>query len=147
MTYQLQNRLGFKLSRLSRIMQSRLGADLAAHGLTRLKWCVLASVEMEHLNTPSELADNIGIARPAMSRLLKAMTKDGLIERRLNTEDGRARQIMVTARGKQKVATCWPLVQANQDHFLNKLSADQHDSLNEALRLMIRDEAGTFDDI
>ncbi|WP_342074926.1 MarR family winged helix-turn-helix transcriptional regulator [Yoonia sp. SS1-5] len=145
--YHLHDRLGFKLTRLSRLMQGRLEAGLAEHDLTRLKWCILSGVGIEGHNAPSELADHIGITRPAISRLLKAMIKDGLIERSLVEDDGRSRQISVTALGSKKLDACWPMVEANQEHFLNKLSEAQKDALNDALRDMIAGEADMLEDL
>lgn len=145
--YHLQDRLGFKLSRLSRLMQVRLDTELARHDLSRLKWCVLSGVELERHDSPSELANHIGITRPAVSRLLKAMIGDGLIERSLTEEDGRSRKINVTALGRQKVAACWPFVEQNQQYFLNKLTSEQRDALNQALHDLISGETGAFDDL
>ena len=71
--YELHRRLGYRISVLSRIMQSRLERMIAELGLTRLMWCVLTGVGEEGVITPSELADYIGITRPATSRLLRDM--------------------------------------------------------------------------
>lgn len=145
--YQLHERLGFRLSRLSRLMQGRLEVELAKHDLTRLQWCVLSGVAVEGLNAPSELADHIGITRPAISRLLKSMIKEGLVERSLVEEDGRSRQISVTPLGAERLSACWPMVEANQEHFLAKLTDAQRGDLDAILRDLIRDETDTFDDI
>ena len=75
--FQLHQRLGYKVSRLSRIMQSRLERLIAEQGLTRLMWCVLTGIGDEGVSTPSELADYIGITRPATSRLLREMGGQG----------------------------------------------------------------------
>lgn len=144
--YQLQERLGYKLSRLSRIVQSRLDAEFAKQNLTRLKWCALSGVELEGRNSPSDLANHIGITRPAVSRLLKAMIKDGLIERKLTDEDGRSRKISVTDTGRQKISTCWPFVEQNQEYFLSKLSSEQGNAFDQALSDMIANEVGKFDE-
>lgn len=128
-------------------MQSRLEAGLEGHGLTRLKWCVLTGVEVEGHVIPSDLAEHIGITRPAVSRLLKAMVQDELIDRSLTEADGRSRQISVTEKGLQKLNACWPLVQANQDHFLGKLSNEQRVALEEALHDMIAGETDRFEDL
>lgn len=145
--YHLQDRLGYKLSRLSRIVQSRLDTELTKHDLTRLKWCVLSSVELEDHNSPSDLADHIGITRPAISRLLKAMIKSGLIERKLTDEDGRSRKINVTDTGRKKISACRPFVEQNQEYFLSKLSYEQRDALDQALSDMIAGEVVEFDEL
>jgi DNA-binding MarR family transcriptional regulator len=145
--YQLHSRLGFRLSRLSRMMQGRLEASLAEHGLTRLQWCVLSGVGIEGKTAPSELAAHIGITRPAISKLIKAMISDGLIERRLVEADGRSRQISTTPLGDQKLNDCWSLVETNQEYFLAKLTLADRATLNEFLNTLIKDEDDVFDDL
>ena len=145
--YQLHKRLGFKLSRLSRVMQSRLEAQLAHHGLTRLTWCVLVSVAHEARTTPSDLADHIGITRPAMSRLIRGLIAEGLIERGVAKADGRSREISLTQKGQGVLAACWPMVEENQQHFASKLSQSQRDALNVALDQLLEGEMAAFDDL
>ncbi|MBT8154645.1 MarR family winged helix-turn-helix transcriptional regulator [Epibacterium ulvae] len=145
--YQLHDRLGFRLSRLSRMMQARLETSLAEHDLTRLKWCVLSGVGIEGRTAPSELAAHIGITRPAISKLIKTMIAEGLIERNLVEADGRSRQISVTQLGKDKLNSCWHMVESNQEHFLEKLTAYERTMLNELLNTLIKDEFDIFDDI
>ena len=79
--YVLRDQLGFKLSRAARVAQRRLEADLAQEGMTRLTWCVLSSVGLEGITTPSGVADNLGVARPVLSRLIKRHLR--LIDRQL----------------------------------------------------------------
>lgn len=145
--YQLHSRLGYRLSRLSRLMQTKLERDLAPHNMNRLKWCVLSGIALEGLSSPSDLAAHIGITRPAISRLLKAMEKEGLIERSLAIEDGRAREIQVTELGREKVAVCWPLVNFNDRHFVGKLPAEQLAQLFLALDELTRGEVAELDDL
>lgn len=145
--YRLQERLGFRLSRLSKMMQTRLEAQLRDHHLTRLEWCVLSGVALEGHDSPSDLANHVGITRPAVSRLLKTLAQRDLIERRLTDRDGRSRKLSVTAKGEQLISICLPLVEQNQEHFAAKLSCAQKTALNEALDLIMSGEAASFDDL
>lgn len=138
--YRLRERLGFRLSRLSRIMQEQLESGLAQHDLTRLKWCVLSGVALEGHTAPSELADHIGVTRPVISRLLKGMIADGLIARSLRDEDGRGREIHVTALGQQKIEACRPIVDHNQAHFVDKLTRTQREQLDQVIEALIAGE-------
>lgn len=141
----LRDSLGFKLTRASRTMQHTLEIGLAAHGLTRLSWCVLRSVGDEGLRAPSEIARNLGITRPALSRLLKSMAKDGLIARKLSAEDGRARIVALTEAGAQKLAMCHPLADANTAHFMAKLTPDELAELNRLLDVLMDGERVDLD--
>lgn len=131
--YHLRERLGYRLSRASRMMQERLESRLAEHDMTRMKWCILSGVGIEGHRAPSDLADNIGVTRPVISRLLKVMAKDGLIARRLADGDGRGREIIVLELGLEKLRVCRDIVENNQQHFLAKLGDDQARQLYEAL--------------
>ena len=145
--YRLHSRLGYRLSRMSRIMQTRLENALAPHGMNRLKWCVLSGVALEGLSSPSDLATHIGITRPATSRLLKVLEQERLIARALAEEDGRARAIRVTDLGHQKVAACRSLVDQNNLHFISKLGSADLAQLLLALDVLARDEVAELDDM
>lgn len=143
--YRLHRRLGYRLSRLSKLMQTRLEARLAEHGLTRLKWCVLSGVGLERIGTPSELAHHIGITRPAASRLLMQMRKDGLISQSLGDGDGRSRHIELTALGQEALKRCLPLVEDNQRHFTAKLGVEERQALDCVLDTLLDGEDTALD--
>jgi len=145
--YQLRDRLGHKITRLSRVMQVRLEAVLAPHGLTRLRWCVLASLGGTGALAPSDLAIAIGITRPALSRILKTMEQDGQIERRLTQRDGRSRVVGLTTQGRALLDLCWPKVNADHLHFMDKLNPDQREALDAALHALLANEDDALDDL
>lgn len=143
--YHLHQRLGYRLSRLSKLMQTRLEAGLAEHGLTRLKWCILSGVGLEGIATPSELADHIGITRPAASRLLMQMRKNDLIGQSLDDVDGRSRQIELTPLGQETLKRCLPLVEDNQRHFTDKLGVQEIEAFGRVLDRLLEGEEASLD--
>ena len=122
--YRLHERIGYKVSLLSRLMEARLESMMAEHDVTRLMWCVLSGVGLEDVNTPSALADYIGITRPAVSRLLKTMEQRGWLERSGHDTDGRGIAVFLTKTGRQKLDACRPLVEELNAHFTSKLSGE-----------------------
>lgn len=120
--YRLHNRLGYRLSRLSKITQERLEVELEVHGMTRMKWCVMSSIEWEQISTPSELATHIGVNRPAVSRVLVQLRQENLIAQSFSESDGRSRQIKLTEQGVEKLLICRPLVDHVESFFLSKMS-------------------------
>ena len=146
-SYSLRDGLGYRLSRLSKLMQARLDQRLAPQGVTRIKWCVLSGVGLEGITTPSGLADHIGITRQAMSRLLLQMIGDGLIDRRLDASDGRARHIALTKLGYARLAVCLPLVLENQRHFAAKLPTAEMAQLSRLIDAMLLGEDTALDKI
>lgn len=138
--YRLHARLGYCLSRLSKLMQTRVETALAAQGVSRLEWCVLSGVGLEGKQTPSELADHIGITRPGTSRLLRAMRRDALIRMVPDGTDGRSRRIELTREGRAKLRRCRPIVDENDRHFASKLSRQDRVALDKALKLLLHGE-------
>ena len=143
--YRLRQQLGFKLSRTSRLMQQRLETDLQSQGLTRLTWCVLSSVGLEGLNTPSAIADNLGVKRPTISRLLKQLAEEGMLQRSLRDEDGRGRKIALTADGVEAVQKSLPIVMANTAHFSEMLDRENLENLHVSLDRILSDADGELD--
>jgi DNA-binding MarR family transcriptional regulator len=141
-TYRLHEGLGYKLSRLSRVMQRRFEAELAPFGITRLAWCVLAASGLQDIRAPSALADYIGINRTAMSRLLNEMERDGLIRRERVATDGRAAAVMLTDKGRAVCDAVRPLVQRVAAHFHAKLDEAEAQALHGALDRLLADEEG-----
>jgi MarR family transcriptional regulator for hemolysin len=134
--FTLHNRVGFKVTRLARIMEARLEKQLSVHGVTRQMWCVLRGVGMEDVNTPSGLADYVCIARPAVSRLLKQMEARGFVERSGIYDDKRYTEVVLTELGEEKMKVCHVLVRELNDHFANKLDANTYDILMDAIDVL-----------
>ncbi len=127
--YSLHSRLGYKVSRLARLMEARLEGMITELGVTRMMWCVLSGVGLENVKTPSALASYIGIARPTVSRVLSDMEKRGFIYRNGAKGDGRAVEIELTERGRAALDRCRPLVDDLNTHFVNKLDPRELESV------------------
>jgi len=137
----MRKRLGYQVSRLARAMKSRLENQLIEHDMTRVKWVVLCGIVYDNSDSPSALAHYVGISRPAISRLLKTMETEGLIERSLMNNDGRSRRLKVTDHGQRKLEVCTPIAQRNTEHFANKLSEAQLNELQASLEILLENEA------
>lgn len=137
----LHQRLGWRVSRLARILQSRLEGVLADEGLTRLMWVVLCGLGEDGIETPSDLADYIGITRASTSRLLTTMEGRGLIRRGSAAgPDGRQVALELTDRGRAILLRYRPGADAITAHFMAKLDPDQARILMEALAILAQGE-------
>ncbi|WP_127104887.1 MarR family winged helix-turn-helix transcriptional regulator [Pararhodobacter zhoushanensis] len=145
MTYRLHTRLGFRVSRLARLMQARHEAALAEDGLTRLGAAVLGGVGDEGVSAPSELAAYVGITRPAMSRLLRGLETRGFISRAPGDGDGRQTCVLLTPKGEAALTRARAAGDALQAHFAAKLSPDALSALTAALALLAADEPDPTD--
>lgn len=127
--YKLHDRLSYRVSRAARIMQSRLEARLADDGLTRMMWLVLTGLGEDGVRTPSQLADYIGITRPATSRLIHKMEIRGHIRRSGTDGDGRSVELSLTEEGRACLARARPQVDALLEHFTEKLSPEVYEAM------------------
>ena len=145
MTYRLHNRLGYRVSRLARLMEARHEAALAGDGLTRLGASVLGGVGDEGVTTPSELAAYVGITRPAMSRLLRGLEARGFIARAATDGDGRQTRVALTPQGQAALTRVRAASDALQAHFAAKLRADELSFLTQTLARLAAGEPDPTD--
>jgi MarR family transcriptional regulator, transcriptional regulator for hemolysin len=93
---------GFRVSRIARRLRQAVDAELGAYGLTEATWRPLAYVGRLGAGVrQKELATALGIEGPSLVRLLDNLERRGLIERREDETDRRARGIHLTAAGRE----------------------------------------------
>lgn len=95
---------GIRFSLLARRWRQVLDAHLAAVGLTDATWVPLVHLQASGGGIiQKELAALVGIDSSSLVRLLDILSRQGLVERRIDTADGRARLVHLTAAGEQRV--------------------------------------------
>src|SRR5689334_25036268 len=91
---------GYRVSRISRRLRQAVDAELQVFGLTEATWRPLAYVgRLGGGVRQKELATALGIEGPSLVRLLDSLERRGLIERREDEYDRRARGIYLTPAG------------------------------------------------
>jgi len=90
-----------EIARISRRWRARLDERLRHTGLTQSRWNTLLQLSRGPEGmTQRELADFIGVEAPTVVRLLDALERQGLVERRPSEEDRRAYRIYLTEEAK-----------------------------------------------
>jgi DNA-binding MarR family transcriptional regulator len=88
-----------------------------------------------------DLAELFGVSVPSMSRAVDALVKDGLATRVEDPDDRRARQVRITAKGKDLVETLVAVRQSGIESFATTLTAAQRRKLDAAVdSLMDRED-------
>lgn len=93
---------GFLVARLARRLRQAVDAELSQLGLTEATWRPL--VYMRRLGDgvrQKELATALSIEGPSLVRLLDSLERRGLIERREDENDRRARGLHLTRAGRE----------------------------------------------
>ena len=98
-------RFGVRFSLLARRWRRALDAHLAEAGLSDATWVPLVHLQESGGGiTQKELATLVGIDGSSLVRLLDILTRQGLVERRVDASDGRARLVHLTDAGTVRVA-------------------------------------------
>jgi MarR family transcriptional regulator for hemolysin len=120
----IHSELGLLIARLARLWRREADQALADHGLSqatahplrvlsRLGKCVRQGV----------LADEIGIEGPSLVRLIDLLQAEGLVERREDPSDRRAKTLHVTASGEAKADEINRVLRRVRAHLLKDISA------------------------
>ncbi|NRQ34241.1 winged helix-turn-helix transcriptional regulator [Nonomuraea sp. NN258] len=95
---------------------------------------ILSTVVHGDQPTQSALAAHLGIDRTVMTYLIDDLVEAGLVERRLNPADRRARKIVVTEEGARRLAELERHVRLAEDALLRPLRPAQRQVFRDLLR-------------
>lgn len=113
------------------------GAEaVTAADLTPLEFAVMAyvnSIDGEPDLDQSALAARLGVDRNSTSLLVGSLEAKGLLERRVNDADRRARLVRLTPRGEKLFAKLHPKAIELQQHVLDVLDPAERDVLIDLL--------------
>ncbi|HUZ32751.1 MAG TPA: MarR family transcriptional regulator [Xanthobacteraceae bacterium] len=86
----------FLLNDVARLLRTYANYRAAQFGITRAQWAVLVRVDREEGLNQSELADTLDLQPITLTRLLDKLCDGGLIERRPDPDDRRAKRLFLT---------------------------------------------------
>lgn len=98
-------RFGFLIHDVSRMRRVVVDRALKPLGLTRSQWWVLAFLSRRDGMTQTALAADLDLTKVAIGKLVDRMEAAGLLERRSDERDARARRIFLTRAGQRLVKT------------------------------------------
>ncbi len=89
----------------------RTCADAAAqpYGLTWAQWAVLARLERQEGIKQAELAESLDIQPITLTRLIDRLCERGMIERRADPNDRRAKRLFLTPAARPLLDRLWTL--------------------------------------
>lgn len=117
-----RRRLGFQFVTLARQWQRTMDQKLAEAGLTDATWRPLVHLsEAGDGIHQSELARRLGLDASTLVRLIDLLADRGLVERRVDRDDRRARRIVLTPTGKAEVSRLRTRIHAIEARLLADL--------------------------
>lgn len=116
---------GFALAIAARRWRKTLDEALASSGLTDASWRPL--IHLDRLGDGArqhDLARSLGIEGPSLVRLLDRLAAAGLVERREDPSDRRAKTLHLTPAGRERVEALRAIVFGAAESLTRGLAAD-----------------------
>ena len=135
MPHRNNRELAFAINDVARLLRTYADHAAGRFGMTRAKWAVLARLDRFEGLKQTELAEMLDLQPITLTRLLDGLADNGLIERRPDPEDRRAKRLFLTpaarpllerltALGEDLMATALAgLEPADVDALLGRLTA------------------------
>jgi MarR family transcriptional regulator, transcriptional regulator for hemolysin len=92
----LNREFAFTLNDVARMLRTYADQKAAQFGITRAQWVVLVRVDRSEGLKQSELAEVLDLQPISLTRLLDKLCDSGLIERRADPVDRRAKRLFLT---------------------------------------------------
>jgi len=105
MSEQPTNReLAFAINDVARLLRTYADHKASQFGMSRAKWAVLARLDRFEGLKQSELAEMLDLQPITLTRLLDGLSDNGLIERRADPDDRRAKRLFLTPAARPLLA-------------------------------------------
>jgi DNA-binding MarR family transcriptional regulator len=126
-----------------RALASDLVAELEERGWPDLRVsqaALMLNVDRRSGTRLTELARRAGVTKQATMSVVDELEVRGLVRRTPDPEDGRAKVVRLTARGRSCAAECRRAVAAVEARARRTLGGRRHEGLRETLELLLETE-------
>lgn len=127
------------LHRLTKALVAAEQPLLRRHGLDMWAYVVLAELSGGAAPTQLALAKAIDVDKTKMVSIIDGLESAGLVSRRPDPDDRRARIIEPTAEGRKRLRAARAAIRRMEDDFLSDLSPARRTTLLTALRELAAD--------
>jgi DNA-binding MarR family transcriptional regulator len=124
------------LRKAARAVTQLFDEALAPIGLRVTQFTLLVTSRLSGESTINELAERMAMDRTTLSRNLKPLVRNGLLEMRPG-EDGRTRLVRLTPAGEQALEEAYPLWQQAQQEIVGVLGEERHEALLDDVALVV----------
>ncbi|MBO9642634.1 MAG: MarR family transcriptional regulator [Pseudacidovorax sp.] len=110
--------LGTRLKRTGELLQAQTQAVLASHGFDQpaAHFPLLAALDRLGALSVGELSQAVGVSQPVVTRSLKGLEDDGLVQSATGDEDRRVRRVALSRKGRSLVQRArreaWPAIES-----------------------------------
>lgn len=134
---QLSGFLTYRISRLHQKLNSQATKILAAKvGVTLNQWRMIAFIGGAETVTASELVRYTAMDKGLVSRNVKSLIQDEIVESSGDRKDSRVHRLSLTPRGKEIFDLALPTMRKRQKQLQSKLSKDDVERLRDMLEIL-----------
>jgi DNA-binding MarR family transcriptional regulator len=131
---ELTAHLGYWLRQVSNHVSQAFARKVAAKEVTVAEWAMMRVLHSVQPVAPSQLADEMGMTRGAISKLADRLISKLLVAREASSTDGRAHTLRLTPRGARMVPELAALAEQNEAECFAHLSTRDRTTLRRILK-------------
>ena len=131
---ELTAHLGYWLRHVSNHVSQAFARKLAAKDVTVAEWALMRVLYGQQPTPPSQLADDMGLTRGAISKLADRLVGKALIAREPSPVDGRAHTLKLTKQGAAVVPKLAALADQNETECFAQMPAADRRTLERILK-------------
>jgi DNA-binding MarR family transcriptional regulator len=131
---ELTAHLGYWLRQVSNHVSQAFARRVAAKDVTVAEWAMMRALYGTQPVAPSQLADEMGMTRGAISKLADRLVSKSLVAREASSTDGRAHSLRLTPQGAHIVPELAALAEQNEAECFAHLSSEDRATLKRILK-------------
>jgi DNA-binding MarR family transcriptional regulator len=134
---ELTAHLGYWLRQVSNHVSHAFARKVAAKDVTVAEWTMMRVLYSTQPVAPSQLADEMGMTRGAISKLADRLVSKSLVTREASSTDARAQSLRLTPQGAHLVPELAALAEENEAECFAHLSSEDRATLRRILKEVV----------
>lgn len=134
----LPDHVGYWLRFVSNHVSQAFAQKVEARGVTVAEWVLMRAMLDAGAANPSQLADQLGLTRGAISKLVERLCLKNLATRSADGPDRRYQTVALTPQGRKLVPQLARIADQNDREFFGHLSTKQRTQLVNQLTELVR---------
>jgi DNA-binding MarR family transcriptional regulator len=136
--FQLQNSYAYWIYRLSNALQEQFNHLLKSYDITWPQWMLLNVLYGSKADTPAAFADQLGVDRSSITRLLDRLETKNYLKREHDKLDRRSVKIIITDKGIKAMDEINKLAYEHQQQFLAGLHLSERRGFKKELQKILK---------
>jgi DNA-binding MarR family transcriptional regulator len=129
----LESHLGYWLRRVSKAVSGAFARSLQEKQTSVAEWVLLRELHKSGKAGSGELADNLGLTRGAVSKIVDKLEAKGWVQTDAKAGDNRYRLLSLTRKGQRSLPQLAQIADRNDEAYFDCLSAEERAALRQLL--------------